>query len=74
MDRGFSGRAWGRHADHACLFKRGGESEVVWEVTMSVGVAELTNEVVSVTLTDEPIYDQPSVLLRHDPQTSPGLF
>ena len=34
--------------------QQGSDSEVVWEVTMSVGVAEITNEVVSVTLTDEP--------------------
>ena len=49
-------------------------SEITWEVTMSVGVAELTNETVRVTLSDEPIYDRPCVNLRHDPATSPGLF
>ena len=50
------------------------ESAIVWEVTMNCGVTEITNEFVIVTLTDEPVFDRPSVLLRHDPSVSPGLF
>ena len=50
------------------------QSTVIWEVTMNCGVTEITNEYVIVTLTDEPVFDRPSVLLRHDPSVSPGLF
>ena len=50
------------------------QSAIIWEVTMNCGVTEITNEYVIVTLTDEPVFDRPSVLLRHDPSTSPGLF
>ncbi|MCE2493594.1 MAG: DUF1833 family protein [Alphaproteobacteria bacterium] len=49
-------------------------STVAWEVEMSVGVAEVTNEYVTVSLTDEPVFGRPTVILRHDPATSPGLF
>lgn len=49
-------------------------SAVAWEVEMSVGVAEVTNEYVTVSLTDEPVFGRPAVILRHDPATSPGLF
>ena len=52
----------------------GDESVVAWEVEMSVGVAEVTNEYVTVSLTDEPIFGRPAVIMRHDPATSPGLF
>ena len=50
------------------------QSAIIWEVTMNCGVTEITNEYVIVTLTDEPVFDRPSVLLRHDPSVSPGLF
>ena len=50
------------------------QSTVIWEVTMNCGVTEITNEYVIVTLTDEPVFDRPSVLLRHDPSVSPGLY
>ena len=50
------------------------ESDIAWEVEMSVGVAEVTNEYVTVSLTDEPVFGRPAVILRHDPATSPGLF
>ena len=50
------------------------EAEIVWEVTMSVGVAEITNRHITVQLADEAIHDRPSVTMRHDPVTSPGLF
>ena len=50
------------------------QSAIIWEVTMNCGVTEITNEYVIVTLTDEPVFDRPSVLLRHDPSISPGLF
>ena len=41
---------------------------------MTVGVAEVTNEYVTVSLTDEPVFGRPAVIMRHDPATSPGLF
>lgn len=47
---------------------------VTWSVTMSVGIAEITNESVAFTLVDEPIVGRASVTMRHDPSTSPGLF
>ena len=50
------------------------DSYVSWEVTMDVGVTELTNEFVAINLTDEPVYGRPAITLRHDPATSPGLF
>ena len=50
------------------------ESTVAWEVTMSVGVTEVTNEFVTVSLTDEPVFGRPAVTVRHDPATSPGIF
>ena len=52
----------------------GGESIVGWEVTMTAAVAEITNEYVAVSLTSEPVFGRPSVIPRHDPSTSPGLF
>ena len=53
---------------------RGGESTITWEVSMGVGVTELTNEQVTVALVDEPLHGRPAVMIRHDPETSPGLF
>lgn len=50
------------------------ESTIDYEFEMDVGVTEATNEVVSVTLTDEPVVGRPSVTIRHDAETSPGLF
>ena len=50
------------------------ESIVDWEVTMGVSLTEITNESVSVVLSDEPVYGRPSVLLRHSVTLSPGLF
>ena len=50
------------------------ESEIVHEVTMDVGVSEVTNEAVSVTLTNEPTIGHPAVSIRHDPEVSPGIF
>ena len=50
------------------------ESVIDYEFTMDVGVARVTNDTISVTLTDEPVIGRPSVTIRHDPQTSPGLF
>ena len=53
---------------------QGFESTVSYDVTMAVAVSEVTNELVTVSLTNEPVIGRPSVLLRHDPVTSPGLF
>ena len=50
------------------------QSAVTWEVTMSCGVTEITNETIVVSLVDKPMVGRPAVLLRHDPKTSPGLF
>ena len=50
------------------------ESDIAWENTMSVGVTEADNGAVMVSLTDEPLFGRPAVLLRHDPDVSPGLF
>ena len=47
---------------------------IAWEVTMGVGRAEATNESISLTLTNAPIFGRRAVLLRHDPKSSPGLF
>ena len=50
------------------------ESTIDYEFEMPVGVARATNDVIAVTLTDEPIIGRPSVTIRHDPVHSPGLF
>ena len=50
------------------------QSEIDWELTMACSIAEANNQHVSITLTQEPIFDRPSVLLKHDPVNSPGLF
>ena len=47
---------------------------IAWEVTMGVGRAEATNDSISLTLTNAPIFGRRAVLLRHDPKSSPGLF
>ena len=49
-------------------------SFVVFDVSMSVAVAEITNEYVSIELTDDSMIHTPGILLRHDPGISPGLF
>ena len=50
------------------------ESTIDYEFEMDVGVAEVTNEQISITLTDEPTVGRPAITLRHDPLVSPGLF
>ena len=50
------------------------EARIAWQVTMFVGDMRVTNREVTISLTHAPIFDRPSVLLRHDPATSPGLF
>ena len=50
------------------------ESAIDWELTMACSIAEANNQHVSITLTQEPVFDRPSVLLKHDPVNSPGLF
>ena len=50
------------------------DSEVLWEVTLPVGIADLDNQRVRIRLANHAIYRRPSVLLRHDAQTSPGLY
>ena len=50
------------------------DSEITWEQTMGVSVADVNMERVSVRLTGVPFFGRPAVLVRHDPQTSPGIF
>ena len=52
----------------------GGADRIYSEITMGVGVTEYDNRQVSITLAEEPIIGRPGVLVRHDPDTSPGLF
>ena len=47
---------------------------ISYEVTMPVGISEVTNQQITVNLTDDPLIGAPAVIMRHDPQTSPGIF
>lgn len=49
-------------------------SVIDYQVVMDCGVAEVTNEYVNITLTTEPVFNRPSVLIKHDSARSPGLF
>ena len=51
-----------------------GTPEVYWEQEMTVGLTDYNSREVHVRLADEPIVGKPGVLLRHDPDTSPGIF
>ncbi len=47
---------------------------IEWEVTLDVLHVRVDQERVTVRLGFDPLLDRPAVLMRHDPQTSPGLF
>ena len=49
-------------------------STVSFEVTMSVVVSEIDNLNVYIELADETMLGRPGILIRHDPERSPGLF
>ena len=51
-----------------------GEGSVIWEVTLDVAAIRVDARAVTVDLGFDPELDGPAVLVRHDPQTSPGLF
>ena len=47
---------------------------VQWEITLDVLGARITSGQAALDIGFDPGLDGPSVLMRHDPQTSPGLF
>ena len=50
-------------------------AEVVWELpAQMVGTVQMTNRVMRAALVDEGANRAPAVKIRHDPETSPGLF
>ena len=56
-------------------FDTSGTAEIVWEVSgLDVGQAQLTNESLSISLTDISAAQSNAVKLRHDASESPGLF
>ncbi len=50
------------------------DPEVEWELTMDVAGMQLDAERVTARLGFDPLLGRAAVTLRHDPQTSPGLF
>ena len=52
----------------------GQESGITWEQRLTCGVTRITNDRVTLSLVDHAIFGRPAVLLRHDAETSPGLF
>jgi len=52
----------------------GGESPVEWEVTLDVLHVRVDRRQVVARLGYDPLLGRPAVLLRHDPERSPGLF
>ena len=50
------------------------DPEVEWELTMDVAGVQLDAERVTARLGFDPLLGRAAVALRHDPQTSPGLF
>ncbi len=47
---------------------------IEWEMTLDVLHVRVDQERVTARLGFDPLLDRPAVLMRHDPQTSPGLF
>jgi len=47
---------------------------VEWELTMDVAGMEIDSERITARLGFDPLLGRAAVTLRHDPQTSPGLF
>ncbi len=50
------------------------DPEIEWELTMDVAGMQLDAERVTARLGFDPLLGRAAVTLRHDPQTSPGLF
>ena len=50
------------------------EPEVEWELTMDVAGVQVDAERVTARLGFDPLLGRAAVVMRHDPQTSPGLF
>ena len=50
------------------------DSPVEWEVTLDVAGMSVDQERVTARLGFDPLFGGSAVTLRHDPQTSPGLF
>ncbi len=48
--------------------------EVEWELTMDVAGVQVDAERVTARLGFDPLLGRAAVVMRHDPQTSPGLF
>ena len=51
-----------------------GNSTVLERRTLPVTISEVDNLSIRVTLAYDLSFDRPSVIMRHDPTTSPGLF
>ncbi|MCY3878603.1 MAG: DUF1833 family protein [Rhodobacteraceae bacterium] len=51
-----------------------GAVSVDWQLTMDVATVSLDADTVTATLGFDPFLSLPSVALRYDPQTAPGLF
>ena len=49
-------------------------SQISWEVTLDAGIADISNETVSIRLYDHEALERPGVKIRHDTTQSPGLF
>ena len=47
---------------------------IEWEITTDVLAVRATQREVVLQLGFDPLLTRPAVLLRHDPQTAPGLF
>ena len=58
----------------ALMDEQADDARVEWEVTYDVLQVRADQERLAVGLGYDPLLDRPAVLLRHDPQTSPGLF
>ncbi len=51
-----------------------GEDAIEWEVTLDVGAIHVGMSAVRIALGYEPLLGRRAVALRHDPQTTPGIF
>ncbi len=51
-----------------------GESDVLWEATMRAGDIHVGQTQVRIPLTHEHLLGRRAVRVRHDPETTPGLF
>lgn len=56
------------------LVSRANPDLVEWEFTTDMQRASASGPVITFSLGDDDFFRQPCVALRHDPDTSPGLF